>query len=308
MSTLTEEDKALLTPEEISAIEDPEYNEKEKEALAAIAAQAPDDAGGDDGDEGDDDTPTSAASDAAAATAKPADAPADATQTDPNAQAPVATAPASATPIYQSALPDDYAAKVEVLIDKQSDAWQRFDAGEIDRNALQQELAVIERERQDLNTARIKAEISQEMSAQTAEQQWKETISSFMVQTAKEIDYGKDAAKQNDLDQFVKVLAANPANDDKTMEWFLNEGHKRVMALHGVAAPAPNPKDALDQAKRLRIPNTSTMPTSLAQVPGGEGPGDVSGEFASMDSLEGYELENAIARLTPAQRERYLAA
>jgi hypothetical protein len=34
----------------------------------------------------------------------------------------------------------------------------------------------------------------------------------------------------------------------------------------------------------------------------------VSGEFASMDSLEGFELENAIARLTPTQRERYLAA
>ena len=47
---------------------------------------------------------------------------------------------------------------------------------------------------------------------------------------------------------------------------------------------------------------------TLAQVPGSDGPGDVAGEFADVLALDGMEYEAAIARMTPAQRERFLRA
>jgi hypothetical protein len=40
-------------------------------------------------------------------------------------------------------------------------------------------------------------------------------------------------------------------------------------------------------------------------VPGGDGPGDVEGEFAHLDALEGEALESAIAKMSPAQREKF---
>ena len=107
---------------------------------------------------------------------------------------------------------------------------------------------------------------------------------------------------------FVKALANDEKTSDKPMDWFLSEAHKRVQALHGVA-PAPAkvdpPKDPLAEAREKRKPNLGATPATLAHVPGGDGPGDVAGEFAHLDALEGDALESAIARMTPAQREKF---
>jgi len=128
------------------------------------------------------------------------------------------------------------------------------------------------------------------------------------------IDYNKDPARAADLDTFVKALANNDTNSDKPMSWFLIEAHKRVKALHGdVAAPAPTPApapaptaaQAIAAAAAARKPDASAAPKTLAQVPGGDGPGDIAGEFAGLDNLEGDALEDAIARMSPAMREKY---
>jgi hypothetical protein len=93
------------------------------------------------------------------------------------------------------------------------------------------------------------------------------------------------------------------------MEWFLSEAHKRTKALHGVAADKLAPKadgDKKPEAK-TRKPNLDKLPANLSQVPGGDGPGDVGSEFADIDKLDGLAYETALAKMTPSQRERYLA-
>jgi hypothetical protein len=96
------------------------------------------------------------------------------------------------------------------------------------------------------------------------------------------------------------------------MEWFLAEAHKRVMALRGaanVSAPAPTPAvDRKAEAAAARKPRMDAVPATLAQVPGADGPGDVGGEFADVLSLDGMEYETAIARMSPAQREKFARA
>ena len=48
-------------------------------------------------------------------------------------------------------------------------------------------------------------------------------------------DYRKDTEKWSDLDAFVRSLAARTEYAHQSMDWFLEEAHKRVLALHGMS-------------------------------------------------------------------------
>lgn len=345
-SQLDQDALALLTEEERAAIADEDARSPEEiAALQRLAAGASDD----DDDENDDDTNGNGAAPVEGKGAAPAPAPAAASPApaaapaadDGGAAAAAAAEAAAATPApapapaaevaddkpfraeYVVELPADFDAKVTALTEREAEIWKKFDGGEIERADLQAQLRDLEKERGELNSLRVKAEISQEMRAQTAEQEWANTVNSFMASTAKAegIDYRTDAARSADLDAFVKALASNQANAEKSMSWFLAEAHKRVKALHGdvaaapapaasapapAAAPAQTTAEALKAAAERRKPPVAAAPVTLAQIPGGDGPGDVGGsEFAHLDALEGDALEAAVAKMTPAQREQY---
>lgn len=294
---------ATLTQEELDAI-----NAEDTPEEKMIMRQAPDGEDGDDddgdGDQGDDDQ---------AGSAPAADTPAaPATDADTGPEQPEQTKEAAGQR-YEAELPSDYDDQIQSLKSRDAELRQQFKDGEIDIDARDTGLAELTEQREQLLVARAKAEISQEMSQQSAQQQWQRTINTFMADAAKgegAIDYRKDEAKAADLDQFVKILANRPENNDKAMDWFLQEAHKRVLALHGVKAPAPtpaaDPKKTVADAVNKRKTSASTAPATLAQVPGGDGPGDVGSEFADVLSLDGQAYEDAIARMTPAQRERFL--
>jgi hypothetical protein len=76
-----------------------------------------------------------------------------------------------------------------------------------------------------------------------------------------------------------------------------------VNELLGAAAkpaPAPGAKPAVP-APAARVPNT------LAQAPAA-GAAVSEGEFAVLDGLRGEDLEAALAKLTPAQRDKWMRA
>lgn len=293
---LSAEDLELLTPEERAAIEDGADDAAEQEALARLAAQAPDDDDDDEDDDGED-SPVVATDETQAPSPAPTTAPASAPE-------PIATdKPAPTT--YAAELPADFEAKQSAVKDKLGDLRKAFREGALEVDEYEAQREVLERERDELNTARTKAEISSEMRQQDAANAWQAAINKAFDDAATAagggIDYRKDAAKAADLDAFVRRLGDDPANADKGMEWFLAEGHRRVRALHGVAAaPVPVPTAAPRRAP------VELAPKTLAQVPGADGPGDVSGEFADMDALDGDELEIAISRLSPVQLDKYM--
>lgn len=308
---------ATLTPEEIAAIRD-EPSEAELAALQAIADGADDD----DDDDGDGDD-TAAAPAAAPAPAPAAAAPAQAADDGaaaaaaPAAQAPApaAAAPESAPefkPQYVAELPEDFDARKAANATAEAEAYAKFEAGDLDAAGLRTALTEASTERTALDRLQTKYEIAQEQREQNTTQAWQNTVNGFVANVAKNegIDYNKDPARADDLDTFVKALAKNDANADKPMSWFLTEAHKRVKALYGdVAAPAtasaPTAAQAIAAAAAARKPDASAAPKTLAQVPGGDGPGDIAGEFAGLDNLEGDALEDAIARMSPAMREKY---
>lgn len=291
---------STLTPEEVAAIKE-EPSAEEVAAIAAIANGAEDGPDDDDQDDDGEADPAATAADPAATAAK---------ETPPEPETAPAPEPVTAEfrPRYEAKLPDDFATQ-EAAIKEQADALvAKFKGGDIDFDQYQIEAAALAKSERALDEIRFKASLSQEMTAQTAEQQWAFTVQRFMLATAKAeggIDYAKDAEKNADLDLFVKSLARDEKNSDKPAEWFLSEAHRRVQALHGITTkpvPPPPPPPAAS-----RKPPIDAAPKTLAQVPGGDGPGDVDGnEFADIDRLTGEAQEAAIAKMSPSQRERYM--
>lgn len=325
MSTTDFDKDALanLTPEERAAIEDENYSPEELEAMKAVAgADDEDDSEGEGEGEGGD----GKAGDAAASDEGKPDVKADnpAAKTDDSAAAAVAdtegadpekkAAPATDEskgpefqPRYQVALPADYEASVAALKEDKRALSEKFKAGDVEIDDYTTQMEALDDRRDALNDLRVRAAIAQDMNTQTSAQQWKFTIDRFTKNIARDekIDYSADLEKQADLDTFVKALAANPKNADKDMEWFLNEAHRRVKAFHGIVTTDPTPEQK-PAAKPTRKSPVDALPATLAQVPGSDGPGDVSGEFSELDSLEGLDYEQAIAKMTPVQRERFV--
>lgn len=310
MSTLDAEALATLTPEEREAIESSDMSPEELAAMQRIAGESDD-------DDDDDDDDSDASSSAAPVEGKGAadTTPADDAPTKADAPAPAPTRQAANR--YEAPLPADYDTKVQELAEREAELKRKFRSGEMEFDDFETQRAELLTERETLTIARTKAEISQEMTAQSAQQAWQSTVDSFLTKTAQDsgLDYRKDAEKMDDLDQFVKTLAAKSTNADKPMEWFLQEAHRRVQALHGMSATAPTPAPKTDTkaaankpASTSRTPPVDAVPTTLANVPGGDGPGDVEGEFADVLALDGMAYETAIARMTPTQRERFLRA
>lgn len=292
--------ESTLTPEELEAI-NADAGEEENQIMRQAAGGDDDDDADDDGDEdsGDEGAPVEGEGAKPAAAADDADAGKDDADEEEK--------PAAKEVPYAAPLPSDYDDQIKAIKDEDAALRQKFKDGEIDIDERDAGLAALSEKRESLVIQRAKAEIAQEMTQQSAQRQWETTVATFLSGAAKEeggFDYRKDDGKRADLDQFLKILADKPENADKSMDWFLQEAHKRVKALHGVA-PAPK-RETVEEAVAKRRAPVSAMPKNLSQVPGSDGPGDVDGEFADIESLEGLEYEAALARLTPAQKEKFL--
>ena len=290
LATLSDEERAALAEHE--------------EDLKTMAAEEA--AGGDDDEPADE--------------AKPATDPEPADEAQAQAQAQAQTDVAADVPaddaarpvVYTATLPADFDAKVEAVKAKVADAWADFDAGAMDRATLQQRVDEANAEALELNNAKVKADLAREMREQAeASEVPKAAAAVIKMGKAQGVDYEGDDSKWEDLRAFAdQVERRNPG---KGPEWVLGEAHKRVLALHGVTVvpaqnPTASPADAKKAALQARKQDLSAAPRDLAQVPGGDGPGDVAGEFADVLALDGDDYEAALARMTPAQRERFMQA
>lgn len=300
--TTTNADFDDLSPEERSAIEDGAAEDAERATLSRLAAQASED---DDGVDDDQEGAPTAAAEPAEATAPTA------TDSEPTAAKP-ATEPKEAPYLY--ALPDDFKDRKEALEAEEGDLARRFDDGDLDSKQYAVALRDLGARQSELSRMELKAELSQEMREQreqaaqeAAKTQWEDAVQRTVASSAKPenggIDYKTDAGKAADLDMFVRRLGADDKNADRDMDWYLSEAHKRVLALHGMAAAAGKPAAPVQPPRK-----PPAAPVSLAHVPGSEGPGDVGSEFSDLDALDGDDLEDALnnlRRTNPARYEKF---
>lgn len=297
---------SLMSAEELAAMND---TGDDAEVLAAVAGDDDDEGAEDDGD--DDAAEGAPIEGAEKAEDKPA----------PKAEEPVVEKAAATSeetdeddtvaPVFSFTLPEDFDAKVAENKQALADLRAKRDAGDIDMAEYDAQAEKLIDQRDDLRNMRTKAEMAQEAQRAADKQRLDRAVAdAFKAAKADGIDYRSDKDKAADLDGFIKALANNAANDDKPLKWFFAEAHRRVLALHGITAGKPAAKPAeKPAAKGPRHPDLSAVPKTLAGVPGSDGPGDLDGdEFSELDKLEGEAYDEAYAKLSKAQQERYLAA
>lgn len=270
-----------MTDEERSALQDPDYSAEEIEAMKEIA----DDSGGDTPDE-------------SVVDSKPVE---DVKQEDPQET----SAEREFSVALKGSLPEGFEETQNRIAGELAGLTAKFRDGEIDVDAFVVENDRLTQERAALYAQQVKAEVMNEITEQTSQQKWQWHVDRYLDKAQREDGVDYRAGEQGaDFDRFVRILAEKPENGDKDFDWFLSEAHKRVKVLHGIETKAAAP----EQKPASRKPETATMPKTLASVPGGDSAADVAGEYASLDKLEGLELEDALHKMSPAQRERWLRA
>lgn len=288
---------ATLTAEELEAIN----AEDSPEEKLIMRAEPEGDAGDDDDDDGEDGQDDSA--DDTASTEQAADEPVQ--QIEDDAPSQVDAKPS----VFEAELPADYDQRILDLKARDAQLRQQYKDGEIDIDARDEGLAALGEQREALVIQRAKAEIAMEMKQQAVFREVRTSLEAIKAQAKTQgVDYSVEKNAQA-FDRYINFLASDPDWADKTITALHAEAHKHVLSRLGkYVQPEPTPKPAKEtiaDAVAKRKPAVAAAPKTLAHVPGGDGPGDVSGEFADIEALDGLDLEDAIRKMTPAQREKF---
>ena len=306
---MDENDLAGLSPEEREALAG---DDDERAALEDVVAEAGaagnEDGAGDDAPAGDDASK--------GADAKKADATSTDTATEATAE-PVDDDDSPFAPAYVPPSTEGLDDQLAALETKRNEVLQQFREGDITVDEMDDQLRALGAERDTLLTKKTTAAVVSDLATQGAQQQWQWEVNRFLRNVKKNegIDYRAESdmgKKLNSaLDMTVKLLANDPDNESRDSEWILEEAHRITKARFNLgAAPNPGARPVADpKAKALadRRPNLKAVPQTLAHVPpaGTDDASTGDSEFAYLDRLTGMEYEVAVAKLTPAQQERW---
>ena len=282
----------MSTPEDIKALE----------AIAAAQAAGQDPFGDDEPlavEAGADESAPEAEAEPKAEQAA-ADAPtAEAKQAEADPAPAAASTEAAELPTYKAEVPQDYKAKRAELMKAKADAMKQLMDGEIDAETFAAEDMRVAEALEDLAAARIRAETLQEANAQSQQAYQARAIQRLIANTKSEVDYATDAAAQQQFDTSLQVLAAQPANAGKDFADLIEDAHKMVKAMRGIAhapkAPAADRKPAGD------------VPVTLRSLPSASTP-NTGGVIEQIARLKGPAYEAAFDKLTPAHKAALLDA
>lgn len=248
----------------------------------------------------------------AAAAAAAAKAPADSEGASQGEGSNVVTETASDAPFvpqYTAEVPVDAEEKIKALKGEEAAAFKRLMDGEIDADEYQSVKTRVETETDTLKTQALTASIFEQANAQTtqqlAEAEWKRSENAaFNAFKAEGLDYKAKPALLAAYNTHLKTLGTDPKNENRDAPWFLTEAHRLtkedlgIKTVPGVKIDIPTPRQGVD---------ISEIPPTLRSVPvAATGAVNVD-EFAHLRNLDGIALERAHAKLTPEQRDRWMA-
>lgn len=199
-------------------------------------------------------------------------------------------------PTYKAELPSDYKAQRAELMKAKADAMKQLMDGEIDADAYAAEDARVSEALEDLAAARIRAETLQEANAQSQQAYQARAIQRLIANAKSEVDYAADATAQKQFDTSLQVLAAQPDNAGKDFADLIEDAHKMVKAMRGIA---PQAKPVAERKP------SGDAPVTLRGVPSASTP-NTGGVIEQIARLKGPAYEAAYAKLTPAQQAALL--
>lgn len=289
MSKLTEEELALLTEEEREGyLADDEDDDGEGDDDQGNADEG---AGGDEGD----DDPTLAVDDPA--TAPPAANPQGGSEGgDAESQEQLMAQP---KPLFNADLPADIEAQRTALDEKEAAIDQQYDEGDILFTEHKQALRDINKQRNALDRAELKAELAAEAYQTQIDNSWQASQTAFFashpeLNTANEV-------QMTALDHLVRQETKATLDKGGSIGVpELERAYTKYKQAFNIEAAAPK------QAKAPSAKNEGVIPPNLGKLPAATANDTDDGKFAHLDRLEGVAFEDALAKLSDAQRDEYL--
>lgn len=298
---LTDKELSALSPEEREAVE-AEYSEDElklhggKDAGAAsTAAEAQDE------EDKKIEAENKAAAEKVAAEKVAADAAVAAAGGAASAPAAAAAERTDSTPF---AVPFHHQPTV-----KPEDAQAKLDALQTEYEAGDMKLNDYLVQRDEIKAALMKDQIATDIAQNSQEQMasalWSRTVDTFLDDNPA---YRKDDVLYGALDDRVKKLAADPKNVNLTDRQLLTKAHDDIKSRFKVAddGKTPDAKKALEQQRQ---PDLKNLPRTLGGLPVASENITADDEFAELERLNTSnpaEYERQLAKLTPAQADRFL--
>lgn len=206
---------------------------------------------------------------------------------------------------YDVSIPADADDKIKELRAEDKEAFQRLMDGEIDAEEYQAVKDRVDGEvdklREQVLTAKVLEQANDQHEQQAAEREWKTAErDAFNDFKADGLDYKAKPALLAAYNTHLKALGADPKNERRDADWFLREAHRAVKADLGIsttAKPRNQPAGGVD---------TADLPPTLRAAPAAAASAINADEFAHMQGLDGLALEREVAKMTDAQRERWL--
>ena len=183
---------------------------------------------------------------------------------------------------------------------------ERFDDGELEDAEYNIEVRKIERAiarveaKMELAEEQIEAQnLAQEAAQEKLMKQWEKEQVDFFAKAENKV-FAEDDALFNSLDAHVKKILA--AGNVPIADVLSTAKHNLLTSIAKVTgqklpdAPKPNAKA---KAPQVELPPTlGNIPSAIPNADGDE--------FGYIDKLSGRKYEDAVAKLTPEQHERYL--
>ena len=274
---LTDEERAALAEEEGASEAQPNADDGEGAANAA-------------------DEPAANAEPAAAADGAAAEPAAAAEPTPPAAD----EVQQQSTPVLVAALPADIEVKLAEISSKKEALLDSFDNGDVTAKEYQQQLDTLAKEERAIERQQDRADLAKQMEDQRLKNEWESTCNRFVEGNSV---YKEMPWLYMQLDAKVRELASKPETANWAGQKFLDEAHKQLVEQYKL------PTDNKQVAKPIKPPRE--LPPNLAKVPAAEVEDTNGGQYAVLDRMANSDpmgYEDALSKMSVAQRESYLAA
>ena len=285
MSKLTEEELALLTEEERDGYLDDEDDDEGEEG------------NGDEGDDDPQDDPTLAVDDPAAAAQAAANDQAGDDQGDgAETKEEFTTQP---KPLFNTEIPADIQAQRTEIDEKEDALDKQFDEGDITFSEHKKALREINQQRNALDRAELKAELAAEAYQTQIDNSWQASQTAFFA-SHPELNTANDV-QMTALDHLVRQETKAVLDKGGVIGVpELERAYTKYKQAFNIEAAAPK------QAKAPSAKNEGVIPPNLGKLPAATANDTDDGKFAHLDRLEGVAFEDALAKLSDAQRDEYL--
>lgn len=243
-----------------------------------------------------DDGTAAAADDGAAAAAEPEPTAAAEPAAEPSAEA---SAPAQQAPILVVEAPADADAKLAKITEDKAALLTQFDDGDITTKEYQAQLDALNKQEREIERAVDRATLAAEMEQQRQRNEWERDVNAFL---AANTQYKDNPRLYRALDQEVRDVANSEEAKSMTGAQIIAKAHANLAEAFGFQAPA-----AAKAAPKQAIPKPGVVP-SLHNVPSAQVEDTSGGKFAALSRLDGVALEEALAKMSQAERDQYLAS